>query len=161
MAGSNLLLLALVIPAILACNRASPPDPEPCVFPGRPRSALAWSLPGPPHDSALQGRVLTFPRGRPLAGAGISLKPGFHLAISDSSGFFRFPGLRRGRYLMRVQAIGFARAEDSVTHSELGLEVLATLAPNPIVDYECIRSVSPPGKVRQGSSAHPRARHLT
>jgi hypothetical protein len=69
------------------------------------------------------------PTAEPIPDAIVHLEPGRHLTSTDSTGAFRFVGVARGRYLLRVGAIPFKAAVDSVTYSEFGVAVVAVLAP--------------------------------
>lgn len=73
----------------------------------------------------------------------VTVEPGHRSVLTDSTGSFSFPGLKAGRYLIRVRALGFQGVRDSVTNSAAGLEVLAVLASDPIADYECVVPVRP------------------
>ena len=90
----------------------------------------------------MQGHVLRLPGPQPLRGALVELKPGWHAAMTDTTGFFRVSKLKDGRYFLRVRYLGFAPAQDSVIKTGAGLEVAAILVANPPIGIrEC--SVSP------------------
>lgn len=129
--------VAVLIGSILAGSCAGvPPARAPCVFPGPPVSAIASGIPMA-GDSAFRGRVLSI-AGTPLQGI-LQLEPGGYESGADSMGRFQFLDVPRGRYLLRVQMIGFVTAVDSVTYGEYGLEVLAALAPYQLGLHECVR----------------------
>ena len=123
-----------------ACRAASP-SATPCVFPGPPRSALAWGTPMT-GDTAFRGRVVNI-AAVPIVGALVRLDPGNHLTGTDSLGEFRFAGVPRGRYLMVAELIGFVQAADSVTFGEHGVRVLAALAPLEPGLIGCVRLAPP------------------
>lgn len=82
--------------------------------------------------------MLRLPGPQPLRGALIQLEPGWHAAMTDTTGFFRVSKLQAGRYFLRVRYLGFAPAQDSVTKTDAGLEVAAILVANhPIGIQEC------------------------
>ena len=133
----RVLVLVTASLGALSC-RGTLPTSEPCFFPDAPRSMVAWGTPSV-SDSSFAGHVIDVQM-RPVPSATARLTPGDHRARVDDQGRFRFEGLPRGRYDLRVRAIGFAEASATVTYSEFGTKVVIVLSPNrPGLD-QCIRT---------------------
>jgi hypothetical protein len=144
--GPMLVMLCTVV----SC-RSTTPRVSDCAFPAPPRSTIAWGLPA---DSGFSGHVLNVGSGEPMQDAIVQLEPGGHIVQSDSTGAFRFAGVKRQRYYMRVLALGFHTAQDSVTVSEFGLAVVAVLAPYTPDLLACVRpGTRPDAPQRQGLAA--------
>src|SRR5689334_21769915 len=79
------------------------------------RSALAWG-PAVPDTNDFRGRVVATRTGEAIVATYVTVEPGRHVPSTDSSGWFRVPSLSCGRYEVRVRAIGYREAHDSVTY---------------------------------------------
>lgn len=133
--------LAMVL-ALSACAhgpRSVSPDSQPCTFSGAPRSSLAWQT--GPGSFTIHGRVVGLPGGAALPSVGVRLNAGRLITSTDKSGFFEFPRLPAGRYLLEVLPLGRIPAADSVTVGDNGLEVVAVVA-SYTGDIVCIRPAS-------------------
>lgn len=111
--------------ALVSCRHAVR---QPPCYNSDVRSGIAWGL----GERVLQGRVIDFATGAPLADASVRLEPGSRYAITDSAGIFRMTRVAQGSYLVRVRRIGFEEARASVTYGEEGLTMLAVLTRPPV-----------------------------
>jgi hypothetical protein len=122
----------------LAACATSNSGQDPCVFPGPPLSAIAANA-SFTSDRSFRGRVVD--TALDALPAVVKIEPGGHITQADSDGRFRFVGIARGRYFIRVTQIGFAAAGDSVTYGEYGLELVAILASTNPGLMECVRPI--------------------
>jgi hypothetical protein len=129
--------LTLILALAAACHGPSQPRPETCYVPTPSKSTIASDL----DHGNIEGWVFNVRGVAPIWQALITLHPGRLLISTDTAGFFRFTNVKQGRYLLTVQAIGFERVQDSITHSAAGVDVVAVLVPAVIRDYECVISV--------------------
>lgn len=128
-------LAAFVASNLAATCHQHPPDGCPPYT--DVHSAIAWGPVGA-NARGVSGRVVTVAE-EPLAGAAVTFEPGHHETYADEHGHFTMPTLPRGRYYVRVRAVDYPEAYDSVTYGLGGLYVVATLAHDlGIVDLECI-----------------------
>ena len=86
------------------------------------RSALAWG-PSVPDTNDFKGRVVATRTGLPIVAAYVTVEPGRHVASTDSAGWFQVSALKSGRYDVRVRAVGYGEARDSVTYGFGGLRM--------------------------------------
>jgi hypothetical protein len=119
-------LTALSIAACARVQREAPVGPQPCMFSGPPKSALAWQ--SGPGSFNVRGRAVSVRDGRPIPGALVRLSPGPHYARADTAGFFELRSLRGGRYYVEVVVMGHIRAADSLTVGDDGAFLLAAIA---------------------------------
>lgn len=130
----HLLLMGAV--GFTASCRASAQIEPPCVFPESSESVITFDYPDEP-DSSFHGWVVD-PGLNPIEGAQVSLD-GSIGALTDGEGRFRFDGLPRGRYQVRVDLIGYRSAADSITYSEFGVRMAAVLVETGHGHRACIR----------------------
>jgi hypothetical protein len=113
-------------------------------------SGLTQSREGiaPLRRNELLVRVISVQTGRPMAGARLSLSPGEHWALTDSTGVAEVQSLRQGRYQLRVGAPGVMPVIDSITVGFDGLRVLVAVTFLQAGDFGCPAPVRKPSNER-------------
>jgi Carboxypeptidase regulatory-like domain len=109
-----------------AFNQAGTMRDAPNCLGSPPRSTLA--LENGHGGSSLLGRVAQIANTAPIRQALVRVEPGGHVAQPDDNGFFRFIGIGTGRYIVRVQALGYESVADSITIGQDGLNIIAAMA---------------------------------
>jgi hypothetical protein len=87
----------------------------------------------------LLGRIVQIRNSAPIRQALVRVDPGGRVAQPDTNAYFRFLGLRDGRYVVRVLALGYVSLADSITLGQDGLYLVAALA-RPTGDIVCTPS---------------------
>lgn len=72
-------------------------------------------------------RVVSARTGQPIPKARVLWNPGGRWVLTDSTGTVHIRSVKQGRYELRVGALGFMEATDSITLGFDGLRVLAAL----------------------------------
>ena len=128
------LYLGLIL-GFLLCAPSLPAqaDSSRCLFSGPPKSSLAWESglaegAGPLARDELLVRVVSVHTGKPIANARVLWNPGARWALTDSTGAVSIRALKQGHYELRVVALGFISATDSITLGFDGVRVVAALA---------------------------------
>jgi hypothetical protein len=125
----------------------------PCLLTSPPKSTIAWQSAfvdtrGPIGRDELAGRVVWVQTGEAVSNARISLNPGEHYTVSDSTGRFSLRGLAQGHYLLRVAGPAAVAATDSITVGFDGALVVAALARYRPGDIGCSSPVRKPSNER-------------
>lgn len=110
-------------------------DSSGCLFSGWPKPALAWESGMAQSNERTASlardelfvRVVSVRTGEPIPKARILWNPGARWVLTDSTGTVQIRSLRQGRYELRVGALGFMEAADSITLGFDGVRVLAAL----------------------------------
>jgi len=127
-------------------------DSSGCLRSSWPKPSLAWQPGAVGSNGALPGdelfvQVVAVRELQPIAHARVFWSPGDRYLLTDSTGTVHIRSLRQGRYQLRVGAIGFMEATDSITLGFDGLRVVAVLTSVPFGDVVCT-SVRKPSNVR-------------
>jgi hypothetical protein len=115
----TLAILAAV--ASVGCRHTGRTDCVAC----ESRSSIAFAEGSSP---GIEGRVLSVEAFRPLASAIIQIEPGNVTAVTDSTGIFRFRGLRPGRYVIEAGMPGRETTRDTLEYGGDDLSILVALA---------------------------------
>lgn len=109
----------------VGCRPATPAPVAACRI-SSGQSRIAWQYGA--GVGGIRGRVLAAATAQPIGGALIRTEPATSRVVTDSMGRFQL-ALPRGTYVLRVMAIGYDEARDSISLPGLdGFELLAVLA---------------------------------
>lgn len=110
---------------LLGCHYSPRTAPAACRI-SAARSSLAWQFAA--GATGVQGVVLSAHAAEPLRHADVRVEPGAYHASTDSAGRFQL-SLPRGAFLVRIRALGYAEAQDSLALPGLdGFALVAVLA---------------------------------